>query len=109
MVAANVIAADTDAEARRLFTSVQQSFTNVLRGRRGRLPAPIDDIETYWQPDEKAHVSQMLSRSFVGSPDTVHSGLERFVEETDADELILASAIYEHPARLRSYERLAGR
>ncbi len=109
MVAANVIAADTDAEARRLFTSVQQSFTNVLRGRRGGLPAPIDDIETYWQPDEKARVSQMLSRSFVGSPDTVHSGLERFVEETDADELILASAIYDHSARLRSYERLAGR
>ena len=54
-------------------------------------------------------MSQMLSRSFVGSPDTVHSGLERFVEETGADELILASAISDHPARLRSYERLAGR
>jgi luciferase family oxidoreductase group 1 len=107
MVGANVIAADDDAEARRLFTSVQQSFTNVLRGRRGQLPPPIDDIEKYWAPEEKAHVSQMLSRSFVGSPDSVRTGLERYVEETGADELILASAIHDHDARLRSYELLA--
>ena len=58
MVAANVIAADDDAEARRLFTSVQQAFTNVLRGRRGQLPPPIDDIEAYWTPEEKLRVSQ---------------------------------------------------
>src|SRR6266850_3892645 len=67
MVAANVIAADDDEEARRLFTSIQQSFTNVLRGRRGQLPPPIDDIETYWAPEEKPRVSSMLDRSFVGS------------------------------------------
>jgi luciferase family oxidoreductase group 1 len=108
MVAANVIAADDDAEARRLFTSAQQSFTNVLRGRRGQLPPAIDDIETYWTPEEKLRVSHMLSRSFVGSPQTVRSELERFVEETAADELIVAAAIYDHAARLRSYELLAG-
>jgi luciferase family oxidoreductase group 1 len=107
IVAANVIAADEDVEARRLFTSVQQSFTNVFRGRRGGLPPPIDDIETYWEPDEKARVSHMLSRSFVGSADTVRTGLERFTEETGADELIIAAAIHDHSARLRSYELLA--
>ena len=109
MVGANVIAADDDAEARRLLTSVQQSFTNIFRGTRGQLPPPIDDIETYWSPQEKAQASQMLSRSFVGSPATVHSGLEGFVEETGADELIVASAIHDHAARLRSYELLAAR
>jgi luciferase family oxidoreductase group 1 len=107
MVAANVIAADDDAEARRLFTSVQQSFTNVLRGHRGQLPPPIDDIETYWTTEERPRVSSMLHRSFVGSPETVRKGLERFVEETDADELIIATAIHDHPARLRSYELFA--
>ena len=107
MVAANVIAADDDAQAHRLFTSVQQAFTNVFRGRRGQLPPPIDDIETYWTPDEKMRVSQMLSRSFVGSPHTVRSGLERLVEETGADELILAAAIHDHSARLYSYELAA--
>jgi luciferase family oxidoreductase group 1 len=106
MVAANVIAADDDAAARRLFTSVQQSFTNVLRGRRGQLPPPIDDIETYWGPEEKSRVSSMLHRSFVGSPETVRNGLERFVEETGADELIIATAIHDHAARLHSYEIL---
>jgi luciferase family oxidoreductase group 1 len=106
MVAANVIAADDDAEARRLFTSVQQSFTNVLRGRRGQLPPPIDDIEAYWTTEEKLRVSRMLHRSFVGSPETVRSGLERFIEETDADELIVATAIHDHARRLHSYELL---
>jgi luciferase family oxidoreductase group 1 len=106
MVGANAIVADDDAEARRLFTSVQQSFTNIFRGTRGRLPPPIDDIEAYWSPQEKAQASQMLSRSFVGSPETVRTGLEGFVEETGADELIVASAIHDHDARLRSYELL---
>jgi luciferase family oxidoreductase group 1 len=108
MVAANVIAADDEDEARRLFTSPQQSFTNVLRGRRGRLPAPIDDIERYWTPAERERVSRMLSCSFVGSPETVRAGLDAFLAETRADELIVASAIHDHAARLRSYELLAG-
>jgi luciferase family oxidoreductase group 1 len=106
MVAANVIAADDEAEAERLFTSIQQSFTNVLRGRRGQLPPPIDDIETYWTPEEKLRASSMLHRSFVGSPEAVKNGLEHFVDETAADELIVATAIHDHAARLRSYELL---
>ena len=108
MVGVNVIAADTDAEARRLFTSAQQAFTNVLRGTRGKLQAPIEDIENYWTPAEKAQASRMLACSFVGAPETVRNGLEELVERTGADELIVAAAIYDHAARLRSYELLAG-
>jgi luciferase family oxidoreductase group 1 len=107
MVGVNVVAAETDAEARRLFTSPQQSFVNLVRGTRGQLRPPIDDIETYWSPAEKAHASRMLACSFVGAPETVTAGLERFVEETGADELIVAAAIYDHGARVRSYEILA--
>ena len=107
MVGVNVIAADTDAEARRLFTSAQQSFANRFRGPRGQLPPPIDDIETYWSAAEKAQASQMLSCSFVGSAETVRRGLQRFLEETGADELMVAAAIYDHSARRRSYEILA--
>jgi luciferase family oxidoreductase group 1 len=107
MVGCNVIAAETDAEARRLFTSAQQSFTNLFRGTRGQLLPPIDDIESYWSPVEKQRASGMLARSFVGSPETVRRGLEAFVAETQADEVMVASAIHDHAARLRSYEILA--
>ena len=107
MVGVNVVVAPTDAEARRLFTSVQQGFANLLRGARGRLQPPIDDIESYWTPPEKAQASRMLACSFVGSPATVRAGLTQFVAETGADELIVASGIYEQAARLRSYELLA--
>jgi luciferase family oxidoreductase group 1 len=103
----NVFAAETDAEARRLFTSAQQAFVNMFRGRRGRLAPPIDDIESYWTPDEKVQASAMLERSFVGSPETVRAGLEEFSKQTAVDELIIASAIYDHTARLRSYQLLA--
>ncbi len=106
MVAANVIVADEDDAARRLFSSVQQSFTNILRGRRGQLPRPIDDIESHWSPPERERVSAMLNRSFVGSPTVVRGELERFVRETEADEVIVAAAIHDHSARLRSYELL---
>ena len=81
--------------------------TDVFRGTLGWLPPPIDDIETYWLPVEKNHVSRMLSRSFVGSPETVRHGLESSIEETSADGLIIASAIYDHSSRLRSDEILA--
>ena len=79
----------------------------MLRGTRGQLPAPIDDIEGYWSAAEKEQVSRMLACSFVGSPETVRAGLESFLERTGADEGIVASAIHEHAARLRSYELLA--
>ena len=107
MVACNVVCADTDEEARRLFTSPQQSFTNMLRGRRGRLPPPVDDIDAWWTPEEREQTMQRLARSFVGSPGTVRAGLDAFVEETRADELIVAAAIWDHGARLRSYELLS--
>jgi luciferase family oxidoreductase group 1 len=107
MVAVNVVAADDQATACHLFTSVQQWFTNVFRGARGQLPPPIDDIEAYWSPDERARVSSMLSRSYVGDAEAVRAGLEAVVAETGADELIAASAIHDHGARVRSYEILA--
>jgi len=107
MVAVNVVAADTDAQARRLFTSPQQAFTNMFRGTRGLLPRPIDDIETYWSPMEKAQASSMLACSVVGSRESVRSGLKALAQRTGADELIVASAIHDHSARLRSYEILA--
>jgi luciferase family oxidoreductase group 1 len=106
MVGVNVIAADTDEEARHLFTSPQQSFTNLFRGARGKLQPPIEDIESYWTPSEKAQAMNMLSCSFVGSAKTVREGLEGFIAETGADEVMVASAIYDHGKRLRSYEIL---
>jgi luciferase family oxidoreductase group 1 len=107
MVAANVIAADNDEEARGLFTSIQQTFTNMIRGTRGQLPAPIADIEIYWTPVEKQQVSAMLSRSLVGSRETVVNELKSLIDETKPDELIIAAAIHDHTARLRSYEIMA--
>ena len=107
MIGVNVIAAETDAEAQRLFTSPQQSFSNLVRGARGKLPPPVDDIEAYWTAMEKAQASRMLSCSAVGSPDTVRRGLEQLAERTGADEFIVASAIFDHAARLRSYALLA--
>jgi luciferase family oxidoreductase group 1 len=103
----NVFAAETDAAARRLFTSAQQQFTRMVRGTRGRLPPPIDDIESYWSLAEKAQASSMLACSFVGSQETVRAGLQKFVTDTGVDEVIVAAAIYDHSARLRSYELLA--
>jgi luciferase family oxidoreductase group 1 len=103
----NAVIADTDEEARRLFTSIQQRFTDMMRNQRGQLSPPIDDIETYWTPAEKAQASRMLACSFVGSPDTVQRELQRFVDQTGADELIASSAIFDQGARMRSYELLA--
>jgi luciferase family oxidoreductase group 1 len=104
MPALQVVAADTDAEARRLFTSTQQAFANMHRGARGQLPPPIDDIETYWSPSEKAQAEHMLTYAVVGSLETVRDGLSRFVAETVADEIMVASMIHDHTARLHSFE-----
>jgi luciferase family oxidoreductase group 1 len=107
MIGVNVFAADTDAEARRQFTTVQQAFTNILRDDRGYVPAPIDDIEAFWSPTEKAQAERMLDCSIVGSPETVKRGLQRLLERTGADEFIAASHMHDHAARLRSYAILA--
>jgi luciferase family oxidoreductase group 1 len=103
----SVYAADTDAEARRLMTSVQQSITNRFRGRAGRLPPPIDDIDRYWNPAEQAEVSARMACTAVGTASTVREGLLRFIEQTQVDEIIVVSAIYDHAARLRCYEIVA--
>jgi len=107
MVGLNVVAAESDEAARRLFTSQQQAFANLLRGRPGPFQPPIDDIERYWSPAEKHQASRMLACSIVGSGETVRRGLERFVEHTGADELMVVSAIFDPAARIRSYEILA--
>ncbi|HVK58342.1 MAG TPA: LLM class flavin-dependent oxidoreductase [Candidatus Kapabacteria bacterium] len=103
----NVFLADTNDQARRLFTSAQQQFTNLVRGRPGKLPPPIDNIDDYWNPLEKAHASSMLTHSFVGSASTVQAGLEKFAKDTAVDELFVVTAMFDHSARLRSYELLA--
>src|SRR5271170_1648955 len=107
MVGVNIIAAGSDAEARRLATTQQMSFANIFRGARGLSQPPIDDIESYWSPIEKAQAQRMLARSIIGSPETVRAGMEALVAETRADELIVVSDVYEHPARLRSFELIA--
>ncbi|RYG86293.1 LLM class flavin-dependent oxidoreductase [bacterium] len=106
MVACNVIVADTDAEAKRLFTSLQQVVIGLVTGNRGLLAPPVDELPAL-PPALQAQVDAFLSCSFVGSPATVKAGLERFIERTAADELIVATALYDHGARVGSYERLA--
>jgi len=104
----NVIAAPTDEEARHLATSQQMSFADLFRGTRRLAQPPIDDIETYWSPQEKFQASQMLSCSVVGGPDTVRAGIRAFVERTRADELMIVSDVFDPDLRLRSFEIIAG-
>ncbi|MEJ1965281.1 MAG: LLM class flavin-dependent oxidoreductase [Gammaproteobacteria bacterium] len=104
MLTVNVFAADTDAEARRQFTSLQQAFLNLRRGRPGQVPPPIDDIEAFWSPGEKAGLEHSLSCSFVGSAATVEKQLRGFLAGTKPDELMIAGLFYDHAARLRSLE-----
>jgi luciferase family oxidoreductase group 1 len=108
MVGVNVFAADSDAQARRLMTSAQQQRVYRRRGVIGRLPPPIDDIESFWSPAEKASVEHTLHYSVVGGPDAVERGLNVLVAETGADELMITGQIYDHAARLRSFEIVAG-
>ncbi len=107
MAAINVIAADTEPEARRLFTSLQQAFVNLRRGTPGRLPPPIEDIAAYASPVEIAMIDQALSCSIVGSPAAVSEGIEEFVARTQVDELMITANIYEHGARLKSFGMIA--
>src|SRR5690554_3076117 len=103
----NVIAADSDAEAKRLATTQQMSFADLLSARRGLSKAPIDDIESYWSGQVKAQAMHMLKYSVVGSVATVRSGLENFVAETGVDEVMIVCDVYHHQARLRSLELIA--
>ncbi|QDA62148.1 LLM class flavin-dependent oxidoreductase [Hymenobacter jejuensis] len=102
----NVIAADTDAEAKRLTTSFHQFALGVIRGSTKPLQAPVDSMRGLWNEMEKEAVEQMMAYSFVGGPATVQKQLEAFVKGTQVNELVVVSHIYDHAARLRSYEIL---
>jgi luciferase family oxidoreductase group 1 len=102
MIGVNVICAPTSAEARRLFTTAQMSFTGIFRNARGLSQPPIDDIDSYWTPAEKAQVGRMLGCAVVGDPDEVKAGLKALQTRTNADEFILVSDIFDVEARKRS-------
>jgi luciferase family oxidoreductase group 1 len=104
MLALNVVAAETNEAARRLFTTLQQSFVNLRRGRPGLVPPPIDDIEAYWTPQEKAGVQNALACAVVGDADAVREGIRAFVARRRPDELMLTANIFDHAARKRSFE-----
>ena len=108
MVGLNVAAADSDDEARRQFTSVQQQFLTMSRGRKpGPLPAPVADMDALWAPDERERVEHMLWASAVGGPEAVRTQVARFLEHTGADEVMATTQMHEPAAVLRSYEILA--
>ena len=107
MVGVNIVAADTDQEAKRLATTQQMSFANLFRGTRTLSQPPIDDIDTYWSPAERHQAQQMMERMIIGSRETVATGIEKLVAETGADELMIVSDIYDHQKRLRSFELIA--
>ena len=104
MLAFNVFAADTDAEGRRLMTSMQQAFANLRTGRPGPLPRPVDDIDAAIDPMARAMVERALACSAVGSPGTVRREIEAFIDRHAPDEMILTGQIHDHAARLRSFE-----
>jgi luciferase family oxidoreductase group 1 len=104
MVGVNVFAAETDEEARRLFTSLQQQFLNLTRGVPGQVPPPVDTMDGRWTLPEQQHVARMTRVSAVGSPATVRRKFEAIVAETGADELVATAQIYDHASRLRSFE-----
>jgi luciferase family oxidoreductase group 1 len=107
MVGVQVIAAETDAAARRLFTTPQQRFLQLIRNRPVELLPPVDSMETLWQPWEREAVESKLGAAIVGSDATVKAGIERLVTETGADELIVVTDTYEHADRLQSYQRVS--
>jgi len=108
MVGVNVVAADNDAEGARLLTSLQQRFLGMRRGVRGPLPRPVESMDSLWNEAERVGVARMLAATASGGPDKVARELNAIVARTGADELIVAGAIHDHGARLRSYEILAG-
>jgi luciferase family oxidoreductase group 1 len=108
MAAVAVVAADSDAKAARLFTSLQQSFVNLRSGMPGPLPPPVDSMEGSRDAMEKTGISQAFREAIVGSPATVKEGVSRFVKRTGIDELMVTASIFDHEARLRSFEIVAG-
>ncbi|RBP35219.1 luciferase family oxidoreductase group 1 [Roseimicrobium gellanilyticum] len=107
MIGLNVFAADTDEEARYLHTSVQQAFLNLIRGVPNEMPPPVESMQGRWSTAEELHVRRMMRCTAVGSPTTVKRQIEGFLEETGADEIVATAQIYDHAARLRSFELAA--
>jgi len=107
MVGVGVCVADSDAQAQRGFSSAQMQFTNLFRGAPGKLQPPIDSMDDYWTDAERAGVERALHYAVVGGPQSAGDQLARFVELTQCDEVMLAGQIYDHAARLRSYELAA--
>ena len=108
MLGVNTVAADTEEEARRLFSSTQQAFVNLRSGRPGRLPPPRQGYEQTLEPHQRAILAEVLALAVVGSGDTVRAGLKAFADKHGADELMLTSQIFDHEARKRSYELAIG-
>ncbi|MFZ5529265.1 MAG: LLM class flavin-dependent oxidoreductase [Pseudomonadota bacterium] len=108
MLTVNVVVADTDEQARRAFTSVQQSFMNLRRGVPGQVPPPVDSMDGLWTAEEQAGVGRALRHAFVGSPATVLQGLRRFLDTYRPDELMVTAHLHDQKARLRSLELLSG-
>jgi luciferase family oxidoreductase group 1 len=104
IIGVGLFAADSDEEARRLFTSAQLQFLNLVRGHPGKLPPPVESMEGKWSRVERVAVEQRTRCSAVGSPETVRGRLEQLLQETGADEVIATAQIYDHAARLRSFE-----
>ena len=104
MIGVGLFAAETDKEAHRLFTSAQIQFLNLVRGRPGKLQLPVESMEDRWSQGERAAIEQRTKYSAVGSPEVVRRKLEEMMEETAADEVIATAQIYDHAARLRSFE-----
>ncbi|HEY0946788.1 MAG TPA: LLM class flavin-dependent oxidoreductase [Opitutaceae bacterium] len=107
MAAAPVFAADTDAEAARLFTSLQQSFVNLHRGTPGQLPPPVDSMDGLWSSAERAGVDHAFREAIVGAPETVRRGIGSFLQRTRVDEFMVTAMIHDHTARLHSFELVA--
>jgi luciferase family oxidoreductase group 1 len=107
MVGAMITAADTDAEAQRLATSMYQAFVNLRNGRAARLPPPVDGYLESLDAGARGMIDHALACAIVGGPQTVKAGLEAFIARTGADEVIAANQVFDHAARLRSFEILA--
>lgn len=103
----NVVAADSQRDARFLFTSMQQQFVNLRRGTPGQLPPPVEDMEKICSPAEQFGVDQALRLSIIGDRSQVKHGLESLLRETQADELMVNGQIFDHQARLYSFEIVA--
>ena len=100
----NGIAAETDEQAQKLSTTLYQAFINIIRDDRKPFSPPVDDIDEVWNSMEKAHVMKMLRYSFIGSESTIKTKIQEFQELFNVDELMITSHIFDHEARLKSYE-----